>query len=124
MRYRIVFYQVRDGHPDGYIARWSGHRGRNPDEFSYSWLALVLFIMPASIAESLKARLKELAIDENGHQQIFDEDWGFNIELDRVGNALDPEFADTLAATLRRFIEVVTPVVDDFFENEGNEEEA
>ena len=124
VHYRIAFYQVRDGHPEGYISRWSGHRGRNPEEFSYSWLALVYFSMPASIAESLKARLKEVKIDENGHQQIFDEDWGFNIELDRVGNALDPEFADALAATLRRFIEVVTPVVDDFFENEGNEAES
>lgn len=124
MRYGIAFYQVRDGHPEGYIERWSGHRGLNPAEFSYSWLALVYFIMPPSMAESLKARLKGLEIDGDGHQQIFDEDWGFSIELDRAGNALDPEFADTLAATLRRFIEVVTPVVDDFFENEGNEEES
>ena len=121
MRYRIVFYQVRDGQPD-YIYRWSGHRGLNPDDFSYAWLAMVLFIMPSSMAESLKAQLKELKVDENGYQQTFDEDWGFDIELDRVGDALNPEFADTLAATLRRFIEVVTPVVDDFFADEGNEE--
>lgn len=124
MRYRIVFYQVRDGHPEGYIDRWSGHRGRNPDDFSYAWLAMALFIMPSSMTESLKAQLKELKVDENGYQQIFDEDWGFSIELDRVGDALNPEFADTLAATLRQFIEVVTPVVDDFFANEGNEENA
>ena len=124
MRYRIVFYQVRDGQPDGYIDRWSRHRGRNPDDFSCDWLAMVLFIMPSSISDSLKAQLKGLKIDENGYQQTFDEDWGFSIELDRVGNALNPEFADTLAATLSRFIEVVTPVVDDFFANEGNEENA
>ena len=124
MRYGIAFYQVRNGQPDGYISRWSGHRGRNIDEFSYSWLVLVYFISPPSVAESLKARLKGLKIDENGYQQIFDEDWGFSIELDRVGDALNPEFADTLAATLRRFIEVVTPVVDDFFADEGDEENA
>ena len=50
----------------------------------------------------------------------------------RVGNreivvtrrgALDDSFANTLADTLRRFIEVVTPAVNDF-ENEGNEEDA
>ena len=37
--------------------------------------------------------------------------------------ALDDSFANTLADTLRRFIEVVTPAVNDF-ENEGNEEDA
>ena len=37
--------------------------------------------------------------------------------------ALDDSFANTLAATLRHFIEVVTPVVNDF-ENERNEENA
>lgn len=123
-RYGIAFYQVRDGQPDGYIKRWSGHRGRNTDEFSYSWLAVVYLGMSQSIAESLAPRLKGLEIDENGYQQIFDENWGFSIEVDRVGDALDDAFADTLAATLRRFIEVVTPVVDDFFENEGNGESA
>ena len=50
----------------------------------------------------------------------------------RVGNreivvtrrgALDDSFANTLADTLGRFIEVVTPAVNDF-ENEGNEEDA
>lgn len=124
MRYGIAFYQVRNGQPEGYISRWSGHRGRNIDEFPHSWLALVYFISPPSVAESLKAQLKGLKVDENGYQQIFDEDWGFSIELDRVGDTLNPEFADTLAVTLRRFIEVVTPVVDDFFANEGNEENA
>ena len=37
--------------------------------------------------------------------------------------ALDDSFANELADTLRRFIEIVTPAVNDF-ENEGNEEDA
>ena len=123
IRYAICIYQVRDGQPEGYISRWSGHRGRNPEEFSHSWLAVV-YLPAGSMPEPLKTQLKALQVDELGYQDMPEGSWGFNIELDRVGNALEPEFADTLAATLRRFIEVVTPVVDDFFENEGNEEES
>ena len=121
MRYGIAFYQVRDGQPEGYISRWSQHRGRSIDEFSHSWLAVV-YLPAGSMPEPLKTQLKALQVDELGYQDMPEGSWGFNIELDRVGDALDPEFADTLAATLRRFIEVVTPVVDDFFENEGNEQ--
>ena len=123
MCYRIAFYQVRDGQPEGFINRWSQHRGRNSAEFSYSWLAIV-YLRAGSAPEPLKTRLKDLQVDELGYQDMAEGDWGFNIEVDRVGDALDDEFSGTLAATLRRFIEVVTPVVDDFFANEGNEEEA
>ena len=119
MRYGIAFYQVRDGQPEGYISRWSQHRGRSIDEFSHSWLAVV-YLPAGSMPEPLKIQLKALQVDELGYQDMPEGNWGFNIELDRVGDALDTEFADTLAATLRRFIEVVTPVVDDFFENEGD----
>ena len=45
------------------------------------------------------------------------------IGVSRRGSALDDSFADTLAETLRRFIEVITPSIDDF-ENERNEEGA
>ena len=45
------------------------------------------------------------------------------ILVSRRGSALDGSFADTLAETLRRFIEVITPSIDDF-ENEHNEEGA
>ena len=45
------------------------------------------------------------------------------IGVSRRGNALDDPFADTLAETLCRFIEVITPSIDDF-ENEGDAEDA
>ena len=45
------------------------------------------------------------------------------IKVSRRGNALDDSFADTLAETLRHFIEVITPSIDDF-ENERNAEDA
>ena len=71
----------------------------------------------AYFSESLASRIGEL--------QIHDEQ---QVEQDRIlvtheSNALDPSFAETLAVTLRRFIETITPVVDDF-ENERNEEDA
>lgn len=122
--YRIVLYQVQNGRPEGYIDRWSQHRGKDTPAFSYAWLAMLYFSAPRSLPEALKEQLKKVEVDENGHQKSYDENWGFNIEVDRVSNALDDEFIDSLASTLRRFIEVVTPVVDDFFENEGNEAEA
>ena len=123
LSYRIVLYQVQNGNPEGYISRWSLHRGKEATDFSYPWLAMIYFGAPRSLPESLKEQLKNLEVDENGHQKFYDENWGFNLEVDRVGDALDDSFAGTLAVTLRRFIEVVTPVVDDFFANEGNEEE-
>ena len=43
------------------------------------------------------------------------------VSVSRPGDALDESFAGTLADTLERFIEVITPVVDDF-ENESNGE--
>ena len=45
------------------------------------------------------------------------------IGVSRHGSALDGSFADTLAETLRHFIEVITPSIDDF-ENERNAEDA
>ena len=45
------------------------------------------------------------------------------IEISRAGEALDEPFASALADILRRFVEVITPVVDDF-ENDRNEEGA
>ena len=52
--------------------------------------------------------------------QIVKSRW---VDVRRSGSALDDAFADTLAEALRRFIEVITPRIDDF-ENEGNEEGA
>ncbi len=45
------------------------------------------------------------------------------IGVSRRGSALDDSFAATLAETLRHFIEVITPSIDDF-ENEGDAEDA
>ena len=56
---------------------------------------------------------------------VYDEQMvgkGF-IGVSRRGNVLDDSFADTLAETLRRFIEVITPSIDDL-ENERNAEDA
>ena len=59
-----------------------------------------------------------------GELQIHDEQ---KVEPNRIlvtheSDALDPSFAETLSVTLRRFIESITPLVDDF-ENESNEED-
>ena len=123
IHYTIAIFSVLDGDGKGFINRWSRDRGYDPESFSYSWVAVV-YLAAGAATDALRTQLKELEIAEDGHQTMAEGDWGFNIELDRVGNALDDDFADTLAATLRRFIEVVTPVVDDFFANEGNEQES
>ena len=46
--------------------------------------------------------------------------WGV-ISVPRPGDDLDESFAATLADTLERFIEAITPIVDDF-ENESSGE--
>ena len=46
-----------------------------------------------------------------------------SIEVTHASEALDDTFADTIAGSLRRFIEVYTPVVDKY-EEERNQEEA
>jgi len=123
INYSIAIFSVPDGDGKNFINRWSRYRGSGPENFPHSWVAVV-YLAAGAATDTLKARLKELEVAEDGYQAMPEGDWGFNIEVERVGDALDEAFADTLAATLRRFIEVVTPVVDDFFENEGNEEEA
>ena len=80
---------------------------------SVSWKVDVEF---AYFSEPLASRIGEL--------QIHDEQ---NVEQNRIlvtheSDVLDPSFAETLSVTLRRFIETITPVVDDF-ENESNEED-
>ena len=121
--YKIGLSQVQDGHIGEDVKRWSRHQGIDAENFTHRWMATV-YLHVRSPSEALKARLGVLEVDEKGHQDIPDYPRFFNIEIYRVGDALDDAFADTLAATLRRFIEVVTPVVDDFFANEGNEEES
>ena len=123
INYSIAIFSVLDGDGKNFINRWSRYRGSDPENFPHSWVAVV-YLAAGAAADALKTRLKELEIAEDGYQAMPEGDWGFNIEVERVGDALDDAFSDTLAATLRRFIEVVTPVVDDFFADEGNEENA
>ena len=80
---------------------------------SVSWKVDVEF---AYFSEPLASRIGEL--------QIHDEQ---KVEQNRIlvtheSDALDSTFAETLSVTLRRFIETITPVVDDF-EDESNEED-
>ncbi len=66
--------------------------------------------------EDLESRLEGLHVCDD--QRVENRE----ILVTRRG-ALDDSFASALAKTLRRFIEEVTPVVNDF-ENERNEEDA
>lgn len=67
--------------------------------------------------DGLESRITDLRIYDD---QIVESGW---IYVSRRGSALDDSFAATLAETLRHFIEVITPSIDDF-ENEGDAEDA
>ena len=68
----------------------------------------------------LKSLLDNLDIHED--QKPYHRDrWG-RVMVDFGGNALDDDFAKSLADTLRRFIEVATPAIRDFL-NKRNEED-
>ena len=67
--------------------------------------------------QGLESRIADLHICDD---QIVESGW---IYVSRRGSALDDSFADTLAETLRHFIEVITPNIGDF-ENERNAEDA
>ncbi len=121
IRYRIDLFQIQSEEPSMLIKRLQA-QGVDNLVHPGAWVALVYFATGSEHnSEAFRTRLNGLKIDD--HQVIPHGDWGCNIEVVRGSDALDDDFAGTLAATLRRFIEVVTPVVDDFFENEGNEEE-
>ena len=66
---------------------------------------------------NVASRVAELHIYDD---QTVRNSW---IDVSRRSSALDDSFADTLADTLRRFIEVITPSIGDF-ENERNAEDA
>ena len=55
--------------------------------------------------------LKDQSMEEN------------RVSVTHTSESLDDAFADTLASSLRRFIEVITPVVREY-EDERNQEEA
>ena len=77
------------------------------------WTAYVDFPYWACKSEELKSRVEGVSVyeDQNAHMGV--------ISVSRSGEALDESFAGTLADTLKRFIEAITPVVDDF-ENESS----
>ncbi len=70
-----------------------------------------------SADEDVVSRVAELHIYDD---QTVGKGW---IGVSRRSSALDDSFADTLADTLRRFIEVITPSIGDF-ENERNAADA
>ena len=76
------------------------------------WEAFVNFSYWAREIEELKSRIEGVNVYED-QTSVMD-----MISVSRSSDALDESFAITLADTLRHFIEVITPVVDDF-ENES-----
>ena len=70
-----------------------------------------------SYSAELKSKLDELDVPG---EWLIERD---RILVTHVAKALDEPFAETLASTLKNYIEVITPVVD-AFEEEQNEEEA
>ena len=80
--------------------------------------------------EGLERRLKDLNVHDDqatrtdqieGEDGRIAEEFGV-IQVSRDSDALDEPFAEAMADTLRRYIEVITPVVDAFV-NERNEED-
>ncbi len=71
----------------------------------------------AYFSGELTSRIEQLGVHED---QIVEENRVF---VTHTGDALDDPFANKLALTLRQFIRVITPVVDQLQE-EGNQEEA
>ncbi len=99
---------------------WESPTGED-GPISFPWEAMVTFSSGPEFVEALQPRLEDLNI--HADQIIPYGTWGCNVEVVRGGDALDESFASTLADTLRRFIEEITPVVD-AFEDQRNEEDA
>ena len=105
------------------------HFSRDAEHRS-SWAAKVHFgfrknsdftNLSASEVADLKHRLEGIHIVEG--QTLAEWTQGVELIVPHDPNSLDDAFAVTLAGTLRKFIEVVTPVVDEF-EAARNEEDA
>ena len=99
MRYEAHLYPKNDAPPD----TWRAHLG-----FRYK---------ESTIKGLVESRIADLRIYDD---QIVESGW---IYVSRRSSALDDSFANTLAETLCRFIEVITPSIDDL-ENERNEADA
>ena len=85
-----------------------------PGDGAVPWEVDVEF---GSYSAELKSKLDELDVPG---EWLIERD---RILVTHVAKALDEPFAETLASTLKNYIEVITPVVD-AFEEEQNEEEA
>ncbi len=65
----------------------------------------------------LKAKIEALHIHED---QVIS---GDAIRVLHASEELDDDFAKAIAGTFRQFIETVTPMVDEFVEEEANQED-
>ena len=70
-----------------------------------------------SVDSELKAKIEALHIHEDQVKS------GGAIKVLHVSDELDDDFAKAIAGTFRQFIETVTPMVDEFVEEEANQED-
>ena len=113
LAYLVYLYPGKEG--DSGVARWTAKVGYwNSAKAGSANLS-------TSELEALVDRIGELHVYED--QELERKGTWCELTVSRRADALDGPFAKTLADTLRRFIEVVTPEVDDF-EAMRNEEEA
>lgn len=110
--YLVHLYPGEEGNSG--VARWTAEVG-----FGYWKNAGEANLSTSELADLIN-RVAELRVYDD-QKVINDKDGG--VTVSRHADALDESFATTLADTLRRFIEAVTPEVEDF-EAERNEEEA
>ena len=68
--------------------------------------------------EALGTKLMESGINEEARTE------NESVVLTQFADALDDNFAKSLAVILRQFIEVITPMVDDFYDELSNQEDA
>ena len=110
--YLVHLYPGEEGNSG--VARWTAKVG-----FGY-WNRRGRANLSTSELADLLNRVAELHVYDE--QEVIDGREG-EVTVSRHADTLDESFAKTLADTLRHFIEVVTPEVDDF-EAMRNEEEA
>ena len=68
--------------------------------------------------KALGMKLRESGIEEEARTE------NESVVLTQFSDALDDNFAKSLAVTLRQFIEVITPLVDEFYDELSNQEDA
>ena len=71
--------------------------------------------------EHLEGMMRNMEVYDE--QRLYTGNWGCSLVVYQEGSQLDTSFASAISAQLRRFVEVITPKVDELW-NEGNEEEA